>query len=156
MKRYTKIACQFFFILAIPASSFVMTSSLAQVSLGYRNPIVASGSMGRSFLQSTVQTNRFSIEGNNVIPNDNSNIFNRSTIWIIKDQNQAFSLKTEDANPLVQSTSVFEETRSTSVSRTETLPVVVSGPAANALRSVFPRVTGLIENELVTPEALGF
>ena len=112
--------------------------------------------MGRSFLQSTVQTNRFSIEGNNVIPNDNSNIFNRSTIWIIKDQNQAFSLKTEDANPLVQSTSVFEETRSTSVSRTETLPVVVSGPAANALRSVFPRVTGLIENELVTPEALGF
>ncbi len=133
-----------------------MTSSLAQVSLGYRNPIVASGSMGRSFLQSTVQTNRFSIEGNNVIPNDNSNIFNRSTIWIIKDQNQAFSLKTEDANPLVQSTSVFEETRSTSVSRTETLPVVVSGPAANALRSVFPRVTGLIENELVTPEALGF
>ena len=156
MNQFTKTVVQMFFILVSHDTMIVIPSSLAQISLGYRNPVVASGSMGRSFLKSTFQTNRFSILGENVIPNDSSNNFNRLTIWIIKDQDQAFSLKTEDENPLIQSTSVFEETHSTSVSRTETLPIVVSGPASNALRSVFPQVSGLNESELVTPEALGF
>ena len=156
MNQFTKTVVQMFFILVSHDTITMIPSSLAQISLGYRNPVVASGSMGRSFLKSTLQTNRFSILGENVIPNDSSNNFNRLTIWIIKDQDQAFSLKTEDENPLIQSTSVFEETYSTSVSRTETLPIVVSGPASNALRSVFPQVSGLNESELVTPEALGF
>lgn len=143
-------------ILAFPALLPFTTSVQAQVSLGYRNPVVASGSMGQSFLQSTIQTNQFFVDGENVIPNDNSRVFNRSTIWIIKDQGLPFSLKTEDANPLIESTTVFEETRSASVVRTEILPVVVTGPASNALQSVFPRVSGLIESEFVTPRALGF
>lgn len=156
MTLFTNRFWQYSWILAIPAWFVVAASSHAQVSLGYRNPVVASGSMGRSFLQSTIQTNQFFVDGENVVPNDNSRVFSRSTIWIIKDQGLPFSLKTEDANPLIESTSVFEETRSASVVRTEILPVVVTGAAANALRSVFPRVSGLIESEFVTPRALGF
>ena len=132
------------------------SSSQAQVSAGYRNPIITSGSMGQSLLLSTKQTNLFFIEGENVVPNDNSKVFTRSTTWIIKNQANPFSLKIEDANPLIESTSVFEESRSASVSRTEILPIAVSGPAAAALRSVFPRISGPLESDFVIPEPVGF
>ncbi len=119
--------------------------------------MVASASVGRSYLESVVQTNEFFAEGDNVIPDDtNSLVFDRSTIWIVKDQNEAFSLKTEDSNPLIEDTSVFSETNTAAVARTEVLTTVVSGPAAKSLRSVFPAAQGVIESELVTPEAFGF
>ena len=103
MTLFTNRFWQYSWILAIPAWFAFAASSHAQVSLGYRNPVVASGSMGRSFLQSTIQTNQFFVDGENVVPNDNSRVFNRSTIWIIKDQGLPFSLKTEDANPPIDS-----------------------------------------------------
>ncbi len=142
--------------MATPILPFGLPSS-AQVSIGYRNPMVASASVGRSYLESVVQTNEFFAEGDNVIPDDtNSLVFDRSTIWIVKDQNEAFSLKTEDSNPLIEDTSVFSETNTAAVARTEVLTTVVSGPAAKSLRSVFPAAQGVIESELVTPEAFGF
>lgn len=142
--------------MATPILPFGLPSS-AQVSIGYRNPMVASASVGRSYLESVVQTNEFFAEGDNVIPDDtNSLVFDRSTIWIVKDQNEAFSLKTEDSNPLIEDTSVFSETNTAAVARTEVLTTVVSGPAAKSLRSVFPTAQGVIESELVTPEAFGF
>lgn len=145
-----------FAFIATPLMPFGMPSS-AQVSIGYRNPMVASGSVGRSYVESVVQTNEFLVTGQNVIPNDNaSRRFNRSTIWIVKDQDKDFSLKVEDANPLLEDTSIFSETTNAAVSRTEVITTVVSGPAAKSLRSVFPSTQGIIESEFVTPQALGF
>lgn len=145
-----------FSLITTPLIPFA-TPSFAQVSIGYRNPIITSGSVGRSYVESVVQTNEFFVTGKNVIPTDNnSRRFNRSTIWIVKDQDKDFSLKVEDANPLIEDTSVFSETKNAAVSRTEVVTTVVSGPAAQALKSIFPSVPGLIESETLTPEALGF
>ncbi len=143
-------------LITTPLISFA-TPSLAQVSIGYRNPIITSGSVGRSYVESVVQTNEFLVTGQNVIPSDNnSRRFNRSTIWIVKDQDKDFSLKTKDSNPLIEDTSIFSETKTAAVSRTEVVTTVVSGPAAQALKSIFPSVPGLIESETLTLEALGF
>ena len=145
-----------FSLITTPLISFP-TPSLAQVSIGYRNPIITSGSVARSYVESVVQTNEFLITGKNVIPSDNnSRRFNRSTIWIIKDQDKGLSLKVKDANPLIEDTSIFTETKTAAVSRTEVVNTVVSGPAAQALRSVFPSTQGIIESEFLTPDALGF
>jgi len=146
------------FILSILglSSFFLLSSSRAQVSIGYRNPVVASASMGNSSLQSIAQLNQFQVQGMNVEPGDGSTLFSRSTVWVVGKPDKQFSLAINDANPLAESTSVFALSQSASVSRTEILPVVVFGPAANALRSVFPRISGPLETDFVTPEARGF
>ena len=132
-----------FFILFLD-----IKDSLSQVTVGYRNPIISSASAGREIGEITMLTNQFVVFGENVVPSDGTLEFDRKTEWVVRDPTQGFSLIVEDMNPMIEVTSSAAKSRMNSASRKELLPIVVSGPAANALRSVFPITQRLNPNEL--------
>lgn len=131
-------------------------TSLSQITVGYRNPIVSSASSGIQINQTAKLTNQLKISGENVVPIDGVLNFHRQSEWKINDTQRGFKLNIEDMNPMIEDESTFAKSRTTSASRRELIPISVSGPAAQALRSVFPVTQRLIELETFEPTLIGF
>ena len=146
LNKYKKLKLISF--LAFSILFLDIKDSLSQVTVGYRNPIISSASAGREIGDITMLTNQFVVFGENVVPSDGTLEFDRKTEWVVRDPTKGFSLIVEDMNPMIEVTSSAAKSRMNSASRKELLPIVVSGPAANALRSVFPITQRLNLNEL--------
>ena len=128
----------------------------SQVTVGYRNPVVSSASVGLQLSVVSELTNQLNVVGDNVVPVGGGDEFDRRTQWVVRDPQQGFAISVEDLNPLIKVQSSVAETQAATVSRRELLPVVISGPAAEALRSVFPVAERLEELELFRPSFIGF
>lgn len=110
----------------------------AQVSVGYRNPVVATAFSGLEERRGQQETVQFGVAGVNVSPSEGSLIYDENTIWRIEEPGRPFALTVTENNPLLDLRRTDITTRSAQVRRSERLFVQVSGPAADALQSVFP------------------
>lgn len=113
-------------------------TAMAQVAVGYRNPVVATAFGGLEERRGQRETVQFGVAGVNVIPSDGSLIYDENTIWRIDQPSRPFSLTVTENNPLLDLRNSDISTRSAQVRRSERLFVQVSGPAADSLQSVFP------------------
>jgi hypothetical protein len=109
----------------------------AQVTLGYRNPVLATSFMGVEERRGVRELRQFGVAGLNVVPEDGSLIYDENTIWRIDQPDRPFSLTVIENSPQLEIRNSDVITRSAQVRRNERLFVQVSGPAADALQSVF-------------------
>ena len=119
-------------------SCWISSPAVAQVTVGYSNPIVASAFYGMEQRRAKREQVTFSVAGINVRPDDGSLIYDQNTIWQINDPEKPFSLTVSEEGPRLDLRDADIMTRSASVQRTERVFVQISGPAADALQSVFP------------------
>lgn len=126
-----------FFLLAGQAVLLAALPAAAQVTVGYRNPIFSSAFVGVEERRAVRETVQFGVAGLNVVPVDGTLIYDENTIWKIDQPDQPFSLTVTENNPLIETRNTDVTTRTAQVRRTERVFVQVSGPAAEALRSVF-------------------
>jgi hypothetical protein len=108
-----------------------------QVTVGYTNPIFSSASVGVEERRGVRETVQFGVAGVNVVPSDDTLVYDENTIWKIDQPDRPFSLTVIENSPQIEIRNTDLVTRSVEVRRTERLFVQVSGPAAEALRSVF-------------------
>lgn len=123
--------------LTIQSLLLAMLPAAAQVTVGYRNPILTSAFVGVEERRGVRETVQFGVAGVNVVPADGSLIYDENTIWKIDKPDRPFSLMVIENSPQLEIRNSDVITRSAQVSRTERVFVQVSGPAAEALRSVF-------------------
>jgi hypothetical protein len=83
------------------------------------------------------ETVQFGVAGVNVVPADGTLIYDDNTIWRIDQPDRPFALTVIENTPQIEIRNSDVITRSTQVRRTERVFVQVSGPAAEALRSMF-------------------
>lgn len=119
-------------------SSWQPSAALAQVTVGYSNPIFASAFYGMEQRRAKREQVSFSVAGINVRPDDGTLIYDQNTIWQINEPDKPFSLTVSEPGPRLDLRNADISTRSASVQRTERVFVQISGPAADALQSVFP------------------
>jgi hypothetical protein len=131
-------------LLPISAGSMLLMAMLpaaGQVTVGYTNPIFSSASMGVEERRGVRETVQFGVAGVNVVPSvlqpDGTLVYDENTIWKIDQPDRPFSLTVIENSPQIEIRNTDLVTRSVDVRRTERLFVQVSGPAAEALRSVF-------------------
>jgi hypothetical protein len=125
---------------AVAAAAWICAGGAhAQVTVGYRNPIVATAFTGVEERRAQRETQQFQLAGVNVRPDDGGLIYDEDTIWRIDQAGRPFSLTITENNPLLELRNVDITSRTAQVLRTERVFVQVSGPAAEALRSVFPQ-----------------
>lgn len=125
--------------LALTIQSLLLATfpAAAQVSVGYSNPIFTSAFVGVEERRGVRETVQFGVAGVNVVPSDGSLIYDENTIWKIDKPDRPFSLTVIENSPQLEIRNSDVITRSVQVRRTERLFVQVSGPAVEALRSVF-------------------
>jgi hypothetical protein len=125
--------------LALTAQTLLlaMQPAPAQVTVGYRNPIFTSAFVGVEERRGVRETVQFGVAGVNVVPSDGSRIYDENTIWKIDQPDRPFSLTVTENSPQLEIRNSDVFTRSAQVGRTERVYVQVSGPAAEALRSIF-------------------
>jgi hypothetical protein len=117
-----------------------------QVTVGYTNPIFSSASVGVEERRGVRETVQFGVAGVNVVPSDGNLEYDEDTIWKIDQPDRPFSLTVIENSPQIEIRNTDLVTRSVDVRRTERVFVQVSGPAAEALRSVFLDGLPLLEN----------
>lgn len=122
--------------------------ALAQVAVGYSNPIFASAAYGVELRRARRDQTTFSVAGINVQPIDGSLIYDQNTLWQINDPQQPFSITVTEEGPRLDLRKADLTTKSAAVQRTERVFTQISGPAADALQSVFPLPTGRAEDGL--------
>lgn len=125
------------FALTAQALLLTMQPAVAQVTVGYSNPIFSSAFVGVEERRGVRETFQFGVAGVNVVPSDGSLIYDENTIWKIDQPDRPFSLTVIENSPQLDIRNSDVITRSAQVSRTERVFVQVSGPAAESLRSVF-------------------
>jgi hypothetical protein len=123
-----------------------MLPAVAQVTVGYRNPIFTSAFVGLEERRGVRETVQFGVAGVNVVPSDGSLIYDENTIWKIDKPDRPFSLTVVENSPQLDIRNSDVITRSAQVTRTERVFVQVSGPAAESLRSVFLDGLPLLED----------
>lgn len=126
-------------LLSMGFGALAPMASTAQVTVGYRNPIVATAFTGLEERRAQRETFQFGVAGVNVRPADGGLIYDEDTIWRIDQPDRPFSLSLTENNPLLELRNADITSRSTQVRRSERVFVQVTGPAAEALRSVFPQ-----------------
>jgi hypothetical protein len=124
-------------LLTVPQFIPAALPAAAQVTLGYRNPIFSAAFLGAEEQRGIRETMQFSVTGVNVVPADGSLIYDENTIWVIDQPDRSISLRVIESGPLLETRNSDLITRTVQASRTERLFVQVSGPASEALRSVF-------------------
>lgn len=125
------------FALTAQALLLTMQPAVAQVTVGYSNPIFSSAFVGVEERRGVRETVQFGVAGVNVVPSDGSLIYDENTIWKIDQPDRPFSLTVIENSPQLEIRNSDVITRSAQVSRTERVFVQVSGPAAESLRSMF-------------------
>jgi hypothetical protein len=125
------------FALTSQALLLALQPSVAQVTVGYSNPIFTSAFVGVEERRGVRETLQFGVAGVNVVPSDGSLIYDENTIWKIDKPDRPLSLIVVENSPQIEIRNSDVITRSAQVSRTERVFVQVSGPAAEALGSVF-------------------
>ena len=125
-------------LLVASACLSLQARASAQVTVGYSNPILATASFGLEQRRAVRETEQFGVAGLNVRPEDGSLIYDENTIWRIDQPGRPFSLTITESSPLLELQRSDITSRSAEVSRIERVYVQVSGPAADALQSVFP------------------
>lgn len=123
--------------LTIQSLLLAMQPAFAQVTLGYRNPIFTSAFVGVEERRGVREMRQFGVAGVNVVPSDGSLIYDENTVWKINQPDRPFSLTVVENSPQMEIRNSDVITRITQVRRTERVFVQVSGPATEALRSVF-------------------
>lgn len=124
-------------VLAAQSLLLAMLPASAQVTVGYRNPIFTSAFVGVEERRGVRETVQFGVAGVNVVPADGTLIYDDNTIWRIDQPDRPFALTVIENTPQTEIRNSDVITRSTQVRRTERVFVQVSGPAAEALRSMF-------------------
>jgi hypothetical protein len=124
-------------VLSIQSLLLAMLPAVAQVTVGYRNPIFTSAFVGVEERRGVRETVQFGVAGVNVVPSDGSLIYDENTIWKIDQPDRPFSLTVVENSPQLDIRNSDLITRTAQVRRTERVFVQVSGPAAEALRSIF-------------------
>lgn len=125
------------FLFVGPALLLAVLPVAAQVTVGYRNPIFSSASVGVEERRGVRETVQFGVAGVNVVPADGTLIYDENTIWKIDQPDRPFSLTVIENSPQLEIRNTDVTTRTAQVGRTERLFVQVSGPAAEALQPVF-------------------
>jgi hypothetical protein len=108
----------------------------SQITVGYRNPIGVSASLGLTGRQAKKETRLFELTGVNVVPVDGSLIYTEATIFKVLDQNKSFSLDVVDATE-IQTFENKTNVETVSAGRTENVFVFVAGRAAEAIPQPF-------------------
>ena len=109
----------------------------AQVTIGYGNPVLVTAASVIEQRRGQRETVQFGVAGVNVRPVDGSLIYDEDTIWRVDQADRPFSLTITENDPLLELRRIDILNRTAAVSRRERVYVQISGPAANALRSVF-------------------
>ncbi|MEB3308408.1 MAG: hypothetical protein VKK98_09705 [Cyanobacteriota bacterium] len=125
-------------LAAVSEGSYWLTpAAVAQVTVGYSNPIFVSSFHGVEQRRGRREQFSFSVAGINVRPDDGTLMYDNNTIWQINDPEKPFSLRVSEEGPRLNLQDARIMTRSASVQRTERVFVQISGPAADSLQSVF-------------------
>jgi hypothetical protein len=125
-------------IAAIGGGSCCLPSAaVAQVFVGYSNPVFASAFYGMEQRRAKREQVTFAVAGINVRPDDGTLVYDQNTIWEINNPDKPFSLTVSEDGPRLDLRDADIMIRSVSVQRTERVFVQISGPAADSLQSVF-------------------
>ncbi|MFM8524165.1 MAG: hypothetical protein ACKOCM_00845 [Cyanobacteriota bacterium] len=122
----------------------VVPPCAAQVTVGYNalTSVVGAATVDQAYRQRT--TDRYEITGSNVEPEGGGLMFDRNTIWHVKDQTQPWSLNIADDNPKVDVSKEPTSTKLVPAARRESSSATLSEPYYSTLErrtlSPFARV----------------